>query len=149
MSTTDEKIDKVIQQIASVHGVAVSKDDPIMILHTMNERLISDSKAAQQELLDNFRSQLEVTVSELSMAAQNHSDRVLNSTIQTSKTEISRVMEEQSNIIIERWKADLHAEFNEACKTMTTSRQTAILNIIASFITLIAAGIVLTIYLKM
>ena len=149
MSTTDEKIDNVIQQIASVHGVAVSKDDPIMILHTMNERLISDSKAAQQELLDNFRSQLEVTVSELSMAAKNHSDRVLNSTIQTSKTEISRVMEEQSNIIIERWKADLHAEFNEACKTMTTSRQTAILNIIASFITLIAAGIVLTIYLKM
>ena len=149
MSTTDEKIDKVIQQIASVHGVAVSKDDPIMILHTMNERLISDSKAAQQELLDNFRSQLEVTVSELSMAAKNHSDRVLNSTIQTSKTEISRVMEEQSNIIIERWKADLHAEFNEACKTMTTSRQTAILNIIASFITIIAAGIVLTIYLKM
>ena len=149
MSTTDEKIDKVIQQIASVHGVAVSKDDPIMILHTMNERLISDSKAAQQELLDNFRSQLEVTVSELSMAAKNHSDRVLNSTIQTSKTEISRVMEEQSNIIIERWKADLHAEFNEACKTMATSRQTAILNIIASFITLIAAGIVLTIYLKM
>ena len=149
MSTTDEKIDKVIQQIASVHGVAVSKDDPIMILHTMNERLISDSKAAQQELLDNFRSQLEVTVSELSMAAKNHSDRVLNSTIQTSKTEISRVMEEQSNIIIERWKAELHAEFNEACKTMTTSRQTAILNIIASFITLIAAGIVLTIYLKM
>jgi len=149
MSTTDEKIDKVIQQIASVHGVAVSKDDPIMILHTMNERLISDSKAAQQELLDNFRSQLEVTVSELSMAAKNHSDRVLNSTIQTSKTEISRVMEAQSNIIIERWKADLHAEFNEACKTMTTSRQTAILNIIASFITLIAAGIVLTIYLKM
>jgi hypothetical protein len=147
MSTTDEKIDKVIQQIASVHGVAVSKDDPIMILHTMNERLISDSKAAQQELLDNFRSQLEVTVSELSMAAKNHSDRVLNSTIQTSKTEISRVMEEQSNIIIERWKADLHAEFNEACKTMTTSRQTAILNIIASFITLIAAGIVLTIFL--
>ena len=149
MSTIDEKIDEAIQQIASVHGVAVSKDDPIMILHTMNERLISDSKAAQQELLDNFRSQLEVTVSELSMAAKNHSDRVLNSTIQTSKTEISRVMEEQSNIIIERWKADLHAEFNEACKTMTTSRQTAILNIIASFITLIAAGIVLTIYLKM
>ena len=149
MSTIDEKIDEAIQEIASVHGIAVSKDDPIMILHTMNERLISDSKAAQQELLDNFRSQLEVTVSELSMAAKNHSDRVLNSTIQTSKTEISRVMEEQSNIIIERWKADLHAEFNEACKTMTTSRQTAILNIIASFITLIAAGIVLTIYLKM
>ena len=62
---------------------------------------------------------------------------------------MARVMEEQSNIIIERWETDLHAEFNETCKSMTTSRQTAILNIIASFITLISAGIVLTIYLKM
>ena len=59
MSTIDEKIDEAIQEIASVHGIAVSKDDPIMILHTMNDRLISDSKAAQKELLDNFRSELE------------------------------------------------------------------------------------------
>jgi F0F1-type ATP synthase membrane subunit b/b' len=147
MSTIDKKIDEVIQQIASNHGIAVSKDDPIMILHTMNDRLISDSKAAQQELLDNFRSELEVIVSELSLQAKNHSDRILNTTLTTSKNEIARVMEEQSNIIIERWKADLHAEFNEACKTMTTSRQTAILNIIASFITLISAGIILTIFL--
>ena len=147
MSTIDEKIDEAIQEIASVHGIAVSKDDPIMILHTMNDRLISDSKAAQQELLDNFRSELEVTVSELSLQAKNHSDRILNTTITTSKNEIARVMEEQSNIIIERWKADLQTEFNEACKTMATSRQTAILNIIASFITLISAGIILTIFL--
>ena len=147
MSTIDEKIDEVIQQIASDHGIAVSKDDPIMILHTMNDRLISDSKAAQQELLDNFRSELEVTVSELSLQAKNHSDRILNTTITTSKNEMARVMEEQSNIIIERWKADLQTEFNEACKTMATSRQTAILNIIASFITLISAGIILTIFL--
>jgi hypothetical protein len=55
MSTIDKKIDEAIQHIASIHGIAVSKDDPIMILHTMNDRLISDSKAAQQELLDNFK----------------------------------------------------------------------------------------------
>ena len=113
MSTIDEKIDEAIQEIASVHGIAVSKDDPIMILHTMNDRLISDSKAAQQELLDNFRSELEVTVSELSLQAKNHSDRILNTTITTSKNEMVRVMEEQSNIITERWKVELHAEFNE------------------------------------
>jgi hypothetical protein len=149
MSAPEPKLDEAIQQIASVHGVAVSKDDPIMILHTMNERLIQDSKTAQQDLLDNFKSEIELCVSELSIAAKNHSDRVLNSTLKTSKTEIARVMEEQSHIIIERWKADLNAGLHEASKTMTTSRQTAILNIIASFITLIAAGIVLTLYLKM
>ncbi len=149
MSAPEPKLEEAIQQIASIHGIVLSKDDPVMILHTLNERLIQDSTAAQQDLLDNFKGEIELIVSELSIAAKNHSDRVLNSTIETSKTEIARVMEEQSNIIIERWKADLNAGFHEAFKTMATSRHTAILNIIASFITLIAAGIVLTIYLKM
>ena len=149
MSSSEKKMDEAIQQIASVHNVAVSKDDPIMILHTMNERLIQDSTAAQQDLLDNFKSEIELSVSELSMAAKNHSDRVLNSTLESSKTQIARVMEEQSNMIIERWKADLNAGLQETSKTIATLRQTAILNIIASFITFIAAGIVLTIYLKM
>jgi hypothetical protein len=120
-----------------------------MILHTLNERLIQDSKAAQQDLLDNFKGEIELIISELSMAAKNHSDRVLNSTLETSKTAIAHVMEEQSNIIIERWKADLNAGFHEASKTMATARQTAILNIIASFITSISAVIILYVFLTM
>ena len=149
MSTIDKKIDEVIQQIASDHGIAVSKDDPIMILHTMNDRLISDSKAAQQELLDNFRSELEVTVSELSLQAKNHSDRILNSAIASSKAEVARVMEKQSRTIIEQWKNELSTGFSQVLKTTQSSRQTAILNIIASFITLISAGIVLYVFLTM
>ena len=149
MSAAKQKLDEAIQHIASIHGIVVSKDDPVMILHTLNERLIQDSKAAQQDLLDNFKGEIELIVSELSMAAKNHSDRVLNSTIETSKTEIARVMEEQSHSIIERWKADLNAGFHEASKTMATSRQTAILNIIASFITSISAVIILYVFLTM
>ena len=149
MSAPEPKLEEAIQQIASIHGIVLSKDDPVMILHTLNERLIQDSTAAQQDLLDNFKGEIELIVSELSMAAKNHSDRVLNSTIETSKTEIARVMEEQSNIIIERWKADLNAGLQEASKTMATSRQTAILNIIASFITSISAVIILYVFLTM
>ena len=149
MSAPEPKLEETIQQIASIHGIVLSKDDPVMILHTLNERLIQDSTAAQKDLLDNFKSEIELSVSELSSAAKNHSDRVLNSTIETSKTEIARVMEEQSNIIIERWKADLNAGLYEASKTMVSSRQTAILNIIASFITSISAVIILYVFLTM
>ena len=149
MSAQKPKMDEAIQQITSIHGIVLSKDDPVMILHTLNERLIQDSTAAQKDLLDNFKGEIELIVSELSIAAKNHSDRVLNSTIETSKTEIARVMEEQSNIIIERWKADLNAGLQEASKTMAASRQTAILNIIASFITSISAVIILYVFLTM
>lgn len=147
MNTIDEKIDELIQLIASEHGIAVSKDDPIMILHTMNERLIQDSKVAQQDLLDNFRSQMEVISNGWSIEAKNHSDRILHSAIVSSKAEIAKVMEDQSRVIIAQWKEELNTGFSEVIKTTQSSRQTAILNIIASFITLISIGIVFYVFL--
>jgi len=41
----------------------------------------------------------------------------------------------------------VYAKLRRKKTTMATLRQTAILNIIASFVTLIAAGIILTIFL--
>jgi hypothetical protein len=48
-------LDALIGEIATRHGVAVSRDDPVMILATLNERLIEDSREAQRQLLEEFR----------------------------------------------------------------------------------------------
>jgi len=149
MSTPDERIEDITQQISSIHGVVVSKDDPIMMLHTMNDQLISDSKAAQNDLLEKFKSQMEVISDQWSIEARGHSDRILNSSIVSSKAEVAKIMGEQSTVIIERWKDELSSGFSQVHTTIQSSRQTAILNIIASFITLISAGIVLYVFLTM
>mgnify|MGYP000689935640 CR=1 FL=1 len=147
MSMENESIDDLIQQIASEHDVLLSKDDSIMILQTMKERLIQDSKAAQNVLLNQFKSQMEVISNGWSIEAKNHSDRILNSAVSSSKAEVARVMEDQSRVIIAQWKEELSTGFSEVIKTTQSSRQTAILNIIASFITLISAGIVFYVFL--
>lgn len=147
MSPSGKQIDEVIQQIASAHGVVLSKDDPIMMLHTMNDYLIKENKSAQQDLLDNFRSQMELFSDQWSIEAKNHSDRILNSSIVSSKAEVARVMEEQSRVIIEQWKHELSTGFSQVHNTIQASRQTAILNIIASFITSISAVIILYVFL--
>ena len=49
------ELDALIGEIAARHGVAVSRDDPVMILTTLNERLIQDSREAQRQLLEEFR----------------------------------------------------------------------------------------------
>lgn len=51
-------LDAVIGEIAARHGVAVSRDDPVMILATLNERLIEDSRDAQRQLLEEFRTDM-------------------------------------------------------------------------------------------
>jgi len=149
MSMPEQKIDDAIKEIASEHGIVISKDDPIMILHTINDRLILDSKVAQHDLLDNFRSQMEVISNGWSIEAKNHSNRILNAAVSSSKDEVARVMEDQSRVIIEKWKNELSTGFSQVHKTIESARHTAILNIIASFITLIAAGIVLYVFLTM
>ena len=51
-------LDALIGEIATRHGVAVSRDDPVMILATLNERLIEDSRDAQRQLLEDFRAEM-------------------------------------------------------------------------------------------
>lgn len=149
MSALDKKMDDSIQEIASIHGIALTKNDPVMVLHTLNERLINDSKDAQNKLLDNFRSQMEVISDKWSAEAKSHSDRILNSSIVSSKTEVAKIMEEQSSVIIEKWKYELSTGFNQVYETMQTSRQAAILNIFASIITSLSAITVLYIFINL
>lgn len=149
MRTPDEKINEVIQHIASENGVVISKDDPLLILYTMNQLLVSENKKVQEQLLDNFRSQMEAISDKWSAEAKNHSDRVLNLAILSSKSEIANVMQDQSQTIIERWQSELEVGFTQVSSTIEISRQSAILNILASLITLTAAVIVFYVFLTM
>ena len=51
-------LDALIGEIATRHGVAVSRDDPVMILATLNEQLIEESREAQRQLLEEFRTDM-------------------------------------------------------------------------------------------
>ncbi len=144
-----DRMDEMIQLIASKNGIAVSKDDPVMILYTMNDRLINDTKLAQSNLLDNFKSEMEVVYQKWSVEAKNNSDRILNASIMASKDEIARMMDEQSGIIIKKWEYELNSAFGKFSDTIHSSRQSAILNIIASCISLFSALIILYIFINL
>jgi hypothetical protein len=49
---------KLIQEIAAKHGIAVSREDPIFVLHTINQRLLQDGAKAQQAMLDQYKDAL-------------------------------------------------------------------------------------------
>ena len=47
---SDDKIEELIREIAVKHGIAVGRDDPILVLQTINMKLMQDSASAQQEI---------------------------------------------------------------------------------------------------
>ena len=54
-----DKIEEAIQYIAVKHGVVLGKDDPVLILQTMNERLLEENLKVQQKMLAQFKEEME------------------------------------------------------------------------------------------
>ena len=78
---TDDKIEELIREIAAKHGIAVGRDDPILILQTINMKLMQDSASAQQEILDAFKSELESIAHRWGDDAKGKAERTLNAAL--------------------------------------------------------------------
>ncbi len=49
----DDRTDDLLKEIASKHGVALDREDPILIVQTLHARLLADSQSAQQAMLED------------------------------------------------------------------------------------------------
>ena len=84
-----EKIEETIKEIALKHGVAVGRDDPIMILHTINERLMEETAAVQRQILHEFKEELESTAHEWEVTTKKIAERILDVALSASKEAIA------------------------------------------------------------
>ncbi len=49
---SNDKLDALIERVASEHGIVLSQDDPVLMMHTLNEVLLEQNEKAHAELLD-------------------------------------------------------------------------------------------------
>ena len=77
-SDSDSFRDNLIKTIALKHGVAVGRDDPILILLTVNEELMRANEAATQELLGRQREHLEAISKRWADDSTARAERFLN-----------------------------------------------------------------------
>jgi cell division septum initiation protein DivIVA len=80
-----DPIEDLIREIAAKHGIAVSRDDPILILQTINTRLLQDSAKAQQVMLDQYKEELEALALRWGNDARDKAERILNASLAASR----------------------------------------------------------------
>ena len=132
---SEDKIEETIKAIAVRHGIAVSRDDPILVLQTINDRLLKDSHSAQQEILDHFKSELEEIAQRWGDDARNKAERTLNAALTASRDAMLEAMQaggEKAAEIIQR-------EIQALEMPMRVAKQVAIMNIIAGAMVVFAA----------
>jgi hypothetical protein len=137
-----DRVDDLIGEVARKHGMAIGRDDPILVLQTINERLLQESSAAQQALLDAYKAELEALASRWSTDAADRADRIVQAALAGSKEAMAATLAEGARTSAASVRAEVDAALSRAAVRLRDARRIAILNLVAACITLMAAGIV-------
>ena len=135
-------MDELIADVAARHGIAIGHDDPILVLHTMNEHLLKDSAAAQQALLEAYKAELEAVALRWRTDATLQADRILLAALTASKEAVAAIFQEGAVVTAASVKTEVNAALDRVAVRLQAARRIAVLNLVAACITLLAAGIV-------
>ena len=138
-----DQVDELIKEIAVKHGIAVSRDDPILILQTINNRLMNDSLKAQQEMLDQYKEELEDLTSRWGTETKEKAEKILNASLCASKDAMKQLMQEGTKTMAASVRLEINEAVAEVVNQTINTRKMASLNIIAASIVLLAVAITL------
>ncbi|PTN09684.1 conjugal transfer protein TraM [Nitrosomonas aestuarii] len=139
-----DPLHKVIERVAAKHGIALSDDDPVLMVHTLNEILLEENARAHQLLLNDFRSVLEESIGRLESA--NTKTCALpspgNKNILANRQFLQRFIESADQEINTRLAEKINA-VSVVCKY---ARQAAIINLLAAVVCMIAILVALVVF---
>lgn len=137
-----DRMDDLIAEVVARHDIAIGRDDPILILHTINERLLQESAAAQHALLDAYKNELEASASWWRNDAADRADRIMHAALAASRETMSSSLAEAATTTAASVRTEVEAALARVAVRLQDARRIAILNLVAACITLVAAGIV-------
>ena len=94
-----DKIDEIVKEIALKHRVALGKDDPILMLYTMNERLIRDMADAQQHIVREFQANIEDSATNWSEDARLKAERTINGALTMTQQAMKEALHEAASSV--------------------------------------------------
>ena len=139
----NDKLDALIERIASEHGIVLSQDDPVLMMHTLNEVLLEQNEKAHAELLSNYQAILEENFNRWCEYSTKKSNALINASMGNAQLTRDQFLESCIQLIDERIKRGVDQETYDLVRI---SRQAAIINLLAStltFVSVVAISLIL------
>ncbi|MEP6605743.1 MAG: hypothetical protein ABJA60_06450 [Nitrosospira sp.] len=136
MSGEGDPIHQIIEEVAVKHGYALDRDDPVLMLYTINRRLMQSSAAIQQTMLEQHGKELDVSMRKWEIQASRQADSAMFGKLDAMQDVIAMTVRTEFEAALKELKMDLQRY----------QRSTHI-NLLASLLALAAAAIVLMIVL--
>lgn len=141
--TPHDPIDHLIREIAARHGVAVGRDDPILILQTINAQLLEDGQKAQQALLQTHKEELEAIAQRWGGDAKDKAERILTAGLAASKEAMTGMMREGAAVSMASMRTEVDQALGGITQALQQARDMARIHLIAAALTVTAAAITL------
>lgn len=143
-----DQYEDMLIEIAKKHGVALNKNDPILMVYTLNQRMISDQSKAQEELFSNFRSQMEELTQTFHFESKTQAEKILTASLDSSKKVMLNAMSENADKAAKAVSDEIDMVIQKVAKNTKESRQTSYINLFASTLTLIASCVIMFVAIK-
>lgn len=137
------QIEEIIREIATKHGIIVSRDDPILILQTINNRLLLDGAKAQQAMLDRFKAQLEDLALRWGSDAKGRAEQILNAALSAGKGAMAQSMDDLAKKAADLVATEIDGALERIGRPVQDARRIAIFNLAAACLTMSGAATVL------
>jgi hypothetical protein len=134
-----DQLEELIKEIAAKHGISVSRDDPILVLQTINNRLMQDSAKAQKNQLAAYKEELEEIALRWENESKKRAERILNAALTASKS----AMDEGAKAASKAAREEIDTALAAVTEPLQAARRIGMLNVVASCITLAAAALAL------
>jgi hypothetical protein len=138
-----DQMEELFAEIAAKHGMAMSRDDPIMVLQTINNRLLQDSATAQQAQLDQFKQEMEALSLRWENDARGKAERIVNAALAAGKDAMGQAMQDGADAAAGAIRAEIDAALVRVAASVRDAHRLAMLNVVASCITMMAAAVAL------
>lgn len=136
-----DPVDELIREIAARHGIAVSRDDPILVLHTINARLLRQTADAQQAQLDRHKEELEALALRWGSDGRALAEKALNAALAAGRTAMLELMQEGARTMAAGVQTEIDAALAQLAGPMRDARRIVALNVAAACIALLAAAL--------
>jgi len=139
---SSDKLDALIERVASEHGIVLSQDDPVLMMHTLNEVLLEQNKEAHAELLSNYQAILEESFNQWQTVASKKTNALINAQQNNFSKNNDQLIDQSMQLISEKFIIAINHDIRELVRI---SRQAAIMNLFAAALVLVSAVLTLVI----
>ncbi len=137
-----DKLDALIERIASEHGIVLSQDDPVLVMYTLNEVLLEQNEKAHAELLSKYQAMLEESFNQWQTVTSKKANALINAQQNNFSKNNDQLIDQSMQLISEKFIIAINHDIRELVRI---SRQAAIMNLFAAALVLVSAVLILAI----